>query len=77
MQRPACGQYADAEGMALKIIDAGEFADPDYRRNPVNRCFFCKTNLYGTIVGALRARGDMAVVASGTNTDDLGDYRPA
>ena len=29
------------------MIDAGEFADADYMANPVNRCFFCKTNLYG------------------------------
>ena len=39
--------------------------------NPANRCFFCKTNLYG----AIAARTD-ATICSGTNLDDLGDYRP-
>ena len=52
-------------------IDAGEFADPRYRANPVNRCYFCKHNLYGTI--ATRFEG---TILSGTNTDDLGDFRP-
>jgi uncharacterized protein len=62
---------AAEEGWRLEIIDAGEFADPDYLKNPANRCFFCKTNLYGAI-----AARSVATIASGTNLDDLGDYRP-
>lgn len=64
-------RYADLEGWRLRIIDAGEFGDEDYMRNPVNRCFYCKTNLYG----AVRAETSNTI-ASGTNLDDLGDYRP-
>jgi uncharacterized protein len=63
--------HAERHGWSLEVISAGEFADPDYRRNPVNRCFFCKTNLYGAI-----ARHCATTIASGTNLDDLGDYRP-
>ena len=62
---------ADRLGWTLDVFDAGEFADPAYRANPVNRCFFCKTNLYG----AVAARTDRTIL-SGTNLDDLGDYRP-
>ncbi len=62
---------AIAEGWPLQVIDAGEFADPAYRANPVNRCFFCKTNLYGAI-----RRGTDRVIVSGANVDDLGEYRP-
>lgn len=62
---------AETAGWALRVIDAGEFADARYRANPVNRCFFCKTNLYGAIAPAARGQ-----VVSGTNTDDLGEYRP-
>jgi len=62
---------ADKEGWDLQLIDAGEFSDPDYIANPVNRCFFCKGNLYGAIT-ARTARQ----VLSGTNLDDLGEYRP-
>jgi uncharacterized protein len=55
----------------LHIIDAGEFGSADYMRNPVNRCFYCKTSLYGSI----KPHTDAQVV-SGTNTDDLEEYRP-
>lgn len=58
-------------GWSLCVIEAGEFADPSYRANPVNRCFFCKTNLYG----AIRQATDRQIV-SGANRDDLGEYRP-
>jgi len=61
----------EAEGWRLQVIDAGEFADPRYRANPANRCFFCKTSLYG----AIAARTDRQVL-SGANTDDLTEYRP-
>jgi uncharacterized protein len=55
----------------LQLIGAGEFEDPHYRANPVNRCFFCKTNLYRSI----RARTDRPML-SGANLDDLMEYRP-
>lgn len=62
---------AAARGWHLTLVDAGEFADPDYLRNPVNRCYFCKTNLYRRI---RQVAG--GTIAAGTNTDDLGEYRP-
>lgn len=63
--------HAAKAGWALRLLDAGEYQDPDYRRNPLDRCFFCKSNLYRRI-------GEItdATIASGTNLDDLGDYRP-
>lgn len=64
-------EYARRESWNLELIDAGEIDDPEYAANPANRCYFCKTNLYDTVAG----HTDMTVV-SGTNTDDLGDYRP-
>ena len=64
-------KWAMREGWDLRLIDAGELADENYRSNPVNRCFFCKTNLYGTI-----ARFTDRQILSGANTDDLGEYRP-
>ena len=63
--------YATRLGWSLSEIDAGEFDDLRYRANPVNRCFYCKSNLYGT----LRLICD-GVIMSGTNTNDLDDYRP-
>lgn len=63
--------FAEREGWNLTTIDANEFSDPDYLANPVNRCFFCKSNLYGTMMKATKR-----VMISGANTDDLGDFRP-
>lgn len=63
-------EFARDRDLTLRIVDAGEFADPSYRANPVNRCYFCKSSLYGT----LARMGD--VVAAGTNMDDLSDFRP-
>ncbi len=62
---------AAAEGWKLRIVDAREFAEPQYVSNPVNRCYFCKTSLYGTI-----ARVTSDQIVSGANLDDLNDYRP-
>ncbi|WP_375465766.1 adenine nucleotide alpha hydrolase [uncultured Methylobacterium sp.] len=62
---------AERGSWRLRVIEAGEFADPVYRANPVNRCFFCKTNLYGAI-----ARVTDRQMVSGANLDDLGEYRP-
>ncbi len=64
-------ELATQRGWSLQVINAGEFDNADYMRNPVNRCFFCKTSLYGTI----RAHTTVQIV-SGTNLDDLGEYRP-
>ena len=66
-------RYARREGWRLQRIDAGELLDARYVANPVNRCYFCKTNLYSTIAPLA---GAGTTVVSGTNTDDLGDYRP-
>ena len=62
---------AEREGWELTVIDAGEFQTEDYRRNPLNRCYYCKTSLYG----AIRPHTEAQIV-SGTNLDDLGEYRP-
>jgi uncharacterized protein len=67
--------HAARHGWRLVLIDAGELQDGDYLANPVDRCFFCKNDLYGTIAATLAGNGG-GTIASGTNTDDLGDYRP-
>ncbi|GAC1340787.1 MAG: ATP-dependent sacrificial sulfur transferase LarE [Myxococcales bacterium] len=54
---------------------SGELEDPRYAANPQNRCYFCKTELYTLAQAEARARG-LASVLSGTNADELSDYRP-
>jgi uncharacterized protein len=64
-------RLAADHGWRLRIVDAREFTDANYLANPVDRCFFCKTNLYGCI-----ARQSDAQILSGANLDDLREYRP-
>ena len=68
-------ELAERWGMAHRVIVTDELDDPNYRANPVNRCFYCKTSLYDRLDDIARAEG-FAVVFNGTNVDDLGDHRP-
>lgn len=66
---------AQQEGWALSIVHSGEFEDESYLSNPVNRCYFCKSDLYDSLmqIAAVHSNG---IVVSGANLDDLGEYRP-
>ena len=68
-------RVADDFKVPVLEIDTDEIHDPRYAANPVNRCYFCKTELWTKLIPEARARG-FAVVADGTNADDRGDYRP-
>ena len=70
--------WAKQEGWQLALVDSGEFADENYLRNPVNRCYYCKRNLYGSLhrMNSVVTSSTKAVVFSGANLDDLGEYRP-
>jgi pyridinium-3,5-biscarboxylic acid mononucleotide sulfurtransferase len=77
----ASGELGEAEELARRIgirhrvIRTEEFADPNYLRNAPDRCYFCKSELYGRLSGLL-GELEADVIASGANTDDLGDHRP-
>lgn len=62
-------------GVAVLEVDTDEMNDPRYAANPVNRCYFCKSELWSRLRPIAKARG-LAVVVDGTNADDLGDHRP-
>jgi uncharacterized protein len=66
-----------ARDFALRheIVRTGEMERPEYRANSVNRCYYCKTELYTTLSALAAARGFAAIV-DGSNADDRGDYRP-
>ncbi|MEP6947022.1 MAG: ATP-dependent sacrificial sulfur transferase LarE [Acidobacteriota bacterium] len=74
-QTDAARKVARLHGLNFSEIRTDEILDPNYSANPTNRCYFCKTELYGK----LRAVADEAgieTVLDGTNRDDLGDHRP-
>jgi uncharacterized protein len=66
---------ARAIGIRHRVVVTRELDNPLYRANPVNRCYFCKTELYGDLVEVARQEG-LAWVSNGIIVDDLGDYRP-
>jgi uncharacterized protein len=58
-----------------EFIETREMERPEYRANPANRCYYCKTELYEQLSELATARG-FATIADGSNADDRGDYRP-
>lgn len=59
----------------LEIIKTLELADERYNKNPENRCYFCKEHLFHDLQSVKEKYPEFDVL-SGTNYDDLGDYRP-
>ncbi len=66
---------ADAIGIRHLTLETSEISDPKYLANDARRCFHCKTNLYERLV-RWAMENSYAAVLSGTNAEDLGDYRP-
>ncbi|MGK7955060.1 MAG: ATP-dependent sacrificial sulfur transferase LarE [Crocosphaera sp.] len=62
-------------GIAHELVNTHEMDNPNYTSNPVNRCYFCKSELHDTLKPLALKRGYPYVV-DGVNTDDLQDYRP-
>lgn len=77
----ASGELEEAQSLAAQIgirhqvIRTGEFTDPNYLQNNPDRCYFCKSELYGRLSGLLDHL-DVDVIVSGANMDDAGDHRP-
>jgi uncharacterized protein len=62
-------------GITHEVVQTHEIENPNYSSNPVNRCYFCKSELHDTLK-PLALQRDYPYVVDGVNADDLGDYRP-
>ena len=62
-------------GLNHRVIETHEVERDDYAANNPNRCFFCKDELYTYLADFAREEG-YEHITNGTNTDDLGDFRP-
>lgn len=62
-------------GILHKVVQTHELENPNYASNPVNRCYFCKSELHDTLKPLAQAWGYPYVI-DGVNADDLHDYRP-
>ena len=68
-------QQATFIGIKHELIETQEMNNPNYTSNPINRCYFCKSELHDTLKPLAIQRGYPYVV-DGVNADDLQDYRP-
>jgi pyridinium-3,5-biscarboxylic acid mononucleotide sulfurtransferase len=73
--RDLAERIARAFQLPHEFIETSEMERPEYRANPANRCYYCKTELYERLSELASARG-FAAIADGSNADDRGDYRP-
>ena len=58
-----------------EFVHTSELERPEYRANPSNRCYHCKTELYEHLAQLAHDRG-FGVIVDGSNADDRGDHRP-
>jgi pyridinium-3,5-biscarboxylic acid mononucleotide sulfurtransferase len=73
--RSLARQVAGAFALRHEVVSTAELERPEYRANPVNRCYYCKQELYSTLTALATTRA-IDVVLDGNNADDRGDYRP-
>ena len=67
--------FCEANGIRHVVVHSEELEIEGFRRNPKNRCYLCKHELFEKIWAIAHELGLNAVV-EGSNTDDNGDYRP-
>lgn len=68
-------EFCAREGIRQFICESEELEIEGFAKNPKNRCYLCKHELFEKITALAKAQG-VAYVAEGSNMDDLGDYRP-
>ena len=71
----ASRQLAKEIGARHLVVRTEEMSNPEYRANPTNRCYHCKTELYSNLK-RVAEQNDISTILNGINLDDLGDYRP-
>jgi uncharacterized protein len=75
IQRETAEKIAADFNFNFVKIQTDELDNPDYQANPTNRCYFCKTELYGKLF-SFAAERRINFVLDGSNTDDVSDFRP-
>jgi uncharacterized protein len=74
----SCRELIHSTGLApshFMVIGTEELSNPEYSRNPVDRCFYCKSELFGKL-REVADRVGAGYVVDGSNSDDLEDWRP-
>ncbi len=66
---------AQAIGVRYVVVETEETDALKFQENPPDRCYYCKTELFGKL-GEIAEHEGIAWIADGTITDDVGDFRP-
>jgi uncharacterized protein len=74
-QSESARSIAAERDIELRVVETSELSDARYAANPVNRCYFCKSTLWETLVPLARELG-VETILDGTNADDMSEYRP-
>lgn len=75
IQRRQALKIAKRHDFNHELIDTFEMDDPSYQANPADRCYFCKSELYGKL-SEVAANRSLDYVLDGANADDQADHRP-
>jgi uncharacterized protein len=68
-------ELVESLGVPCRVIRTCEVDNPNYTRNPSDRCFYCKDELFSQLT-EIAAQQGLKYVADGANVDDSGDHRP-
>ena len=74
-EQRAARALAASMGVRCEVVESQELLREEFKNNPKDRCYYCKSELL-TIAAPMAKRLGMQAVLVGTNVDDLGDYRP-
>lgn len=74
-ERGEAADFCKERGIPHFFYESQELSIPGFADNPPNRCYLCKKEIFGGLL-AIAGEQNMAVLAEGSNLDDLGDYRP-
>lgn len=74
-ERLSAKRFCEAEKIRQIVFAGNPLAIEGVAKNPANRCYLCKKNIFENIVRIANENGVQNVV-DGTNADDSGDYRP-
>ncbi|MBA7511613.1 Pyridinium-3,5-bisthiocarboxylic acid mononucleotide synthase [subsurface metagenome] len=68
-------EIAKEFGVEHLVIQSEELQIPQFKMNPTDRCYYCKTELFQKLKDVAKERG-LNFVVDGTNYDDISDHRP-
>ena len=68
-------QLGEQFNFPVRVVKTAEFDNPSYLANPLNRCYFCKHELFDELTPVARNE-NFAVICYGENASDVGDFRP-